>query len=69
MGEVSHPPLLFTVRVGFTVTRPIVPDEHYAWVRVLADNHLEATLVAAYMTICWPWCCMVTSTEIVDVVC
>ena len=40
---------VYAVRVGFTSRRPIVPDEHTAYVQVAADTGTEARLVACQM--------------------
>lgn len=39
----------FYIRVGFTITRPIVVDEHFAFVALMADSEIEAHRVAAQM--------------------
>lgn len=40
---------VFTICVGFTVTRPVVVDEKTAFVTVVAKNLNEAKLIAAQM--------------------
>lgn len=45
----THDPI-FTFEVGYTTTRPIVPDEHTAWVTVSAPTEEEATIRACLMT-------------------
>jgi hypothetical protein len=40
---------VFTFDVGFTTSRPVVPDEHTSRFVVLADSYPEATFLAAGM--------------------
>lgn len=40
---------IFTIDVGFTTTRPIVPDQHIHRVIVRASSETEAKLAAAQM--------------------
>jgi len=52
------PDLLFTVAVGFTTSRPVVPDEHTAFVQVMAVDEIEAELAAFAMVSAsrpFPW--------------
>lgn len=58
--------MIVTVIVGFTTSRPVVPDEHFAKVVVAADSEEEGTLIAAQIVACH--CEMPTSTEIVDLI-
>jgi len=40
----------FTVRVGFSTVRPIVPDQHFHWVVIATDRGPnDAQLAAAQM--------------------
>jgi len=55
-----------TVRVGFTMTRPVIPDEFFAHVIVAGSSETEMTLIAAQMVACHVE--MVTSTEIIELV-
>ena len=54
---------IFTVCVGYTVQRPIIPDERHSWVRVDGETATAATLLAAQIV--GTHCTMVTSTDIV----
>jgi hypothetical protein len=56
---------IFTVAVGFSTVRPIVPEQHTHHVIVAAQHPREAQLVAAQMV--GGGCEMVTSTRIVSV--
>lgn len=56
--------MTFTVQVGYTTTRPVVPDEHTAFVIVSAKHDREAMLIAAQMV--GSLCEMVTRTTIVE---
>lgn len=62
-------PVVYTVRVGYTSRRPVIPDQHTAHVQVVSTGHdgVDAMLAAAQMVACWPWCVMPTSTEVVAV--
>lgn len=51
---------VFYIKVDYTNRRPLVPDEHTAWVAVSADSVTEAELVAAQMV--GSGCTMVTRT-------
>ena len=69
---------VWTVRVGWTSSRPVRPDEHTSFVTVAADSEVEALQLAAQLvgTIAGgghpshvypsgrPGCVMPTSTEI-----
>lgn len=52
------------MRVGYTTTRPVVPDEHFTTVVVTAENETDAKLLAAQLVAAR--CEMVTSTEIIE---
>jgi hypothetical protein len=39
--------IVVVVRVGWTTSRPVVPDEHVSWIVLEAASEVEATLVAA----------------------
>ena len=41
-----HPDLIFTIRVGYTTSRPVIADEHVVHIRVSAVDHIEAGLTA-----------------------
>lgn len=57
---------VFTVLVGYTTTRPVVPDQHFAWVVVATEGGpTDAKLVAAQMAACHSE--MPTSTSVIDV--
>jgi hypothetical protein len=49
VADLTHPDLLFTVQVDYTTSRPVVPDEHRAWVQVMAFDDIEAELLAHAM--------------------
>lgn len=53
----------YVVEVGYANSRPIVPDQFTAWVRVQAASPAEAKLLASQMVGCL--CTMPTSTQIV----
>ncbi|HEY9409282.1 MAG TPA: hypothetical protein VIQ30_00250 [Pseudonocardia sp.] len=55
----------FTVRVGYTTQRPLIPDQRHSWVRVDGETDAAASLLAAQIV--GTHCTMVTSTEIVAV--
>lgn len=57
---------VFVVLVGYTVRRPVVPDERFSRVVVAADWGIEATLIAAQVVAVHPYCEMVTSTLLVS---
>jgi len=42
----THPDLVFTIKVGYTTSRPVIPDEHIVHVLVAAADHIEAGLTA-----------------------
>jgi len=42
----AHPDLVFTVKVGYTTSRPVIPDEHTVHILVAAADHIEAGLTA-----------------------
>ena len=54
----------YSVKVGYSTTRPVVPDNFHAFVIVEARNTNEAQLIAAQMV--GGLCEMVTSTQIVS---
>lgn len=54
----------FTVDVGWTSSRPVVPDEHFSRVNVLAYSRTEAELIALQMVACRPQCQMPTSSTV-----
>lgn len=56
---------IFTVLVGFTTVRPIIPDQHFAIVVIAATGADDAQLAAAQMVATHSE--MPTSTEIVSV--
>ena len=66
-----HPLGMWTVDVGWTSTRPLVPDEHTTRVRVAAHDEHEAALMAAQVVCAIGGgrggCEMPTSTRIVEV--
>jgi hypothetical protein len=61
---------VFTVRVGWTSSRPIRPDEHVSWLRLTAESEAEAVIAAAQQvqstgaTMTRPRCVMVTSARV-----
>jgi hypothetical protein len=57
-------PMKATVRVGYTMSRPVVPDEFFAYVLTCGETETELTLIAAQMIACHAE--MVTSTEIIE---
>ena len=58
----------FFIRVGFTTVRPIIPDQHFTNVVVMADSANDAQLAAAQMVQAGVFDVqMVTSTQIVSV--
>ena len=59
----------YAIDVGWTSSRPVIPDEHVRRVVVSSTDGTgrEATLVAAQMVACDPRCEMPTSTTIVGV--
>lgn len=66
--------MLWTVRVGWTNTRPVLVDEHETLVRVMAPTESEALLTAHDVVFSrpggFPWggqCEMVTSLEVLEV--
>jgi len=61
--------MVFAVDVGWTSSRPVVPDEHVTRVVVATteDTGRDATLVAAQMVACRRGCEMPTSTRVVGV--
>lgn len=58
----------WTIRVGWTTSRPIVVDEHASRIVVTAATECEATLLAAQWVASRPGCEMPTSTTIEKVV-
>lgn len=74
LPPLSDFPLTFTMRVGWTSQRPVVPDQHVSHVVVMADTANDAHLLAAYMLlgrrhpITGAPCVMVTSTHVLDVI-
>jgi hypothetical protein len=50
----------FTVHVGWSSVRPIIPDQHWSSVDVAADNAMQAEIIAAQIVSCRPSCEMVT---------
>ena len=66
-----HPTGVWTVDVGWTSRRPVIPDQHTARVVVSAYDEREAQLVAAQMVTAVGagrgGCEMPTSTRIVEV--
>lgn len=58
---------IFTVDVGFTTSRPIIPDQHVSRVMVAADNDIDAQLIAMHMVTVRPNVQMPTSATIVAV--
>jgi hypothetical protein len=57
--------IAWTFDVGFTTSRPIVPDEHISRVTVLADSYSGAMTTAALMVM-RPGVEMPTSTRYVE---
>ena len=63
---------LLTFRVGYTSSRPVRPDEHTAWVQLLAEDtaagFVQARVTAAHMVSASgrPLVEMVTSVELED---
>ncbi|HEY9371463.1 hypothetical protein [Streptomyces sp.] len=53
----------YTVCVGYTVQRPLIPDERHSWVRIEGETAAAASLLAAQIV--GTHCTMVTSTDIV----
>jgi hypothetical protein len=51
-----------SVAVGWTSSRPVVPDEHTTYVVVSAATETDAVLAAAQMVASDPRCVMPTST-------
>ena len=64
----GHPLLVFTVRVGYTTQRPVVPDQHTTHVLVAAQTDTEARLVACEMVGARRGVVMVTRATVLDVV-
>jgi len=58
--------LVVTIEVGYTVSRPVVPDERVSWVLVSAETVTDACLTAAQMVACRRGVVMPTSTVLVD---
>jgi hypothetical protein len=56
---------VFTVAVGFSTVRPIIPDQHFSVVIVAAETDIEARRTAAQMVATHSE--MPTSTEILSV--
>lgn len=65
----ADPVLVFMVRVGWTSTRPVRPDEHVRHVLVASADGtgVDARLAACQMVACDPRCEMPTSAAIIDV--
>jgi hypothetical protein len=69
------PPGAWLVRVGWTSSRPIVPDQHVSQVVVWAADEVEASLVAAQIVAAVdrpsvsgrPGCVMPTRTAVLEV--
>lgn len=38
---------IFNIRVGFTTSRPIIPDQHFSYITLMANSLNEAMLIAA----------------------
>lgn len=53
----------YVVDVGFTTSRPIIVDEHFSRVVVMAESANDAIRTACWMVMC-PGVEMPTSTEI-----
>jgi hypothetical protein len=53
----------WTIEVGYTVSRPVIPDEAYALVVVSSDDALDAELAACQIVACH--CVMPTSSAVV----
>lgn len=56
---------IFTIMVGFTTARPIIPDQHFAQITLMADSLNEAMLIAAQIVATHSE--MPTSTELIGV--
>lgn len=54
----------WTVRVGWTTSRPIVVDEHMSWIVVAAETEGEATLLAAQWAASREWVELVGNKEV-----
>lgn len=59
---------LYTVAVGFTTRRPVVPDERTHVLTLWAASDLDAVLFAAHWLDARPGVVMVTRTEILSLV-
>jgi len=62
----QHPDLTFTVDVGFTTRRPVVPDERTHRVVIAAQDDIDARLAAHAMVAGHKGVVMVTRLTIVD---
>lgn len=62
----DEPVYVWTVLVGFTSRRPVVPDEHFATVLIASTDEIDAQLAATQMVACWPHCVMPTSSKVID---
>lgn len=40
----------YTIRVGWTSQRPVIPDEFFSYVTVEAESYVAASLLAAQIT-------------------
>ena len=60
-------PLTFTVDVGFTTQRPVIPDQHTSRVVLVAYTEAEAHTTAALMVASRPCVVMPTRTTTVAV--
>lgn len=66
--QVQHPDLTFTVAVGFTTQRPVIPEQHLHHVIVTAQDDIEARLTAHAMVRGHRGVVMVTSAKIINVI-
>lgn len=57
-----------TVVVGWTSSRPVIPDEHFSTVVLTAPSEHEAELLATQLVASRPCCEMPTSSVITAVV-
>lgn len=56
------------VQVGYSISRPIIPDEAFSTVVVSAHDDIEAELIATQMVASRDYCEMPTSSKILEVV-
>jgi hypothetical protein len=61
-----HPDLIWTIAVGFTTVRPVIPEQDVHHVQVSADSEIDARLIAYAMVYGRRGVVMVTSVSVIE---